>query len=82
MKVRVKVRPNGNINGQPWPEVGDTIDLPEVVVDGMGDWVEPVKAEKKADKKATEKKVEKVEKVEKRPASDKGVETRVSPDAR
>lgn len=70
MKVRVKMQPTGTINGQSWPEVGDTIDLPEVVVDVMGDWVEPVRADKKSDKK-----------VEKRPASDKGVETRVSPDA-
>ena len=70
MKVRVKARPSGTINGRLWPEVGDTIDLPEVVVDGMGDWVEPATTERKADKK-----------VEKRPASDKGVETRVRPDA-
>lgn len=77
MKVRVKARPTGTINGQPWPEVGDTIDLPEVVVEGMGDYVEPVKPEKKAE----EKRETKAPKVEKRPASGKGVETRVSPDA-
>lgn len=62
MKVNIKVRPTGTINGQPWPEVGETIDLPDVVAEGMSDWVEAAK-------------------VEKRPASRKGVEKRVSPDA-
>lgn len=62
MKVRIKVRPTGAINGRPWPQVGESMDLPEVVAEGMGDWVEAVK-------------------VETRPASRKGVEKRVGPDA-
>lgn len=79
MKVRVKARPTGTINGEPWPEVGDTIDLPEVVVEGMGDWLEPVKTEKRPAQDKSEKRP--AAKAEKRPASGKGVETRVSPDA-
>jgi len=57
MKVRIKVRPAGYINGQPWPEVGGFIDLPEVVADGMGDWVEPVKVETRPSKSKVEKRV-------------------------
>lgn len=79
MKVRVKVQPNGNINGRPWPEVGDTIDLPEVVVEGMGDWLEPVKAEKRPAEDKSEKRP--AVKAEKRPATGKGVEHRVGPAA-
>ncbi|WP_125777189.1 hypothetical protein [Antribacter gilvus] len=46
MKVRVKVRPSGLINGRVWPEVGETIDLPDSVVVGMlnAGQVEAVKA--------------------------------------
>jgi hypothetical protein len=29
MKVRVKVQPSGLLNGSLWPEVGETVDLPE-----------------------------------------------------
>lgn len=78
MKVRVKVQPNGNINGRPWPAVGDTIDLPEVVVEGMGAWLEPVKAEKRPAQDKSEKLP--ADKAEKRPAARKGVERRVGPD--
>ncbi|HEY9494602.1 MAG TPA: hypothetical protein VIR15_07100 [Intrasporangium sp.] len=63
-KVRIKVRPSGLINGREWPKVGEVLDLPAVVVESMGDALEPVKAEKPADK------------AEKRPASRKRVETR------
>lgn len=66
MKVRIIVRPSGLLNGQEWPEVGKTIDLPKAVAEGMarvGD-VEIVAAEK-AEKPA-----------EKRPASTAGVEKR------
>lgn len=58
-KYRVTNRPTGLINAQPWPEVGDTIDLPEAIGDGMGDFLERAAA-----------------KVEKRPTSTAGVETR------
>jgi hypothetical protein len=69
-KVRILVRPTGAYNGQPWPKVGETIDLPDIVAEGMvrsGDVevvTEPVKAEKAADK------------AEKRPAAPKNVEKR------
>ena len=63
-KVRIKVRPSGLINGREWPKVGEVLDLPAVVVESMGDALEPVKAEKPVDK------------AEKRPASRKRVETR------
>lgn len=48
-KVRILVRPTGSINGAEWPEVGKTVDLPDVVAEGMasaGD-VEIVKVEKR-----------------------------------
>lgn len=62
-KVRILVRPTGCINGADWPEVGKTIELPDVVADGMvsDGSVEIVKA---------------VKAVEKRPAATKGVEKR------
>ena len=65
-KVRIKVRPLGLFNGAEWPEVGEVVDLPAHVADSMATsgHVEPVKAEKPADK------------AEKRPASRKRVETR------
>lgn len=37
MKVEVKVRPTGAINGDLWPDVGGVIDLPEHVAAGMID---------------------------------------------
>lgn len=44
MKVRIKIRPSGLINGQYWPKVGETIDLPDGVALGMlkARQVEPV----------------------------------------
>lgn len=35
MKARVKVQPSGLLNGEPWPEPGKTVDLPESVTQGM-----------------------------------------------
>ena len=63
MKVRVKVQPSGLLNTQPWPEVGETVDLPDEIAEDMAKagHVEIVKAEKKT---------------EKRPASRKGEEKR------
>jgi hypothetical protein len=65
-KFVVKEQPSGLINGQVWPEVGESIDLPDEVAAGMVDsgvLEKPKKAEKK---------------VEKRPASKANVETRKS----
>lgn len=63
--VRIKVRPTGLINGREWPPVGETIDLPDAVAEGMAGagHVEIVKDEPK---------------VEKRPAPTKRVEKRTS----
>lgn len=70
MKFTVKTPLSGMINGAPWPEVGEAIDLPEVVGDGMPE------LERAKPKAAPAKKAAPSEKVEKRPASTKGVETR------
>ncbi|MBZ2197270.1 hypothetical protein [Occultella gossypii] len=35
MKVRIKVRPTGSVNGHPWPAVGEVIDLADVSALGM-----------------------------------------------
>lgn len=62
-RYEVLVQPSGCINGQPWPEVGGTLevaaDLSGMVEAGL---LKPVKGEKP--------------KVEKRPATRKGVEAR------
>lgn len=34
-KVRVVVRPTGCINGADWPEVGQTVEVPDVVAESM-----------------------------------------------
>jgi hypothetical protein len=71
VKVRIINRPSGLINGVEWPAVGETIDLPDVVGQGMlasGD-VE------KADAKKAAAKPEPGE-VETRPAPAAGAETR------
>jgi hypothetical protein len=67
MKFVVKVRPLGLINGRDWPEVGESIDLPEDAAAGMVDAGVLEKPKKAAEKK-----------VEKRPASKANVETRKS----
>lgn len=59
MKVRMKVQPTGLLNGRDWPEVGDEIEVPDVVgadLCASGAAV-PVAAKKAA---------------EKRPSTDKG----------
>lgn len=35
MKVQIKVRPTGAYNGQPWPQIGEQIELPDHVAVGM-----------------------------------------------
>lgn len=64
-KARITVRPTGCLNGRPWPEVGEVVDLPDAVAEGMAKagHVEVVKAAAKP-------------KAEKRPAPRKGAETR------
>lgn len=67
-KYRIVTRPTGLLNAQPWPEVGETIDLPAAVGDGMPE-LEPAagakvetrpavnpKAETRAAKKSASKK--------------------------
>lgn len=62
MKVRIVVRPSGLVDGKDWPDVGEEMDLPDVVAEGMigAGHVEAVGSDK----------------VEKRPASKRGVEKR------
>lgn len=62
-KVKIKVRPSGLINGREWPEVGEVMDLHDVVAADMAaaGYLEVVKA---------------AEKVEKRPAPSGNVEKR------
>lgn len=59
-KFKVKVRPSGLINGQEWPDVDEVVELDDAVGDGMADAGW----------------LERVKKVEKRPAAKKGEETR------
>jgi hypothetical protein len=68
MRVRIVVQPTGCINGKYWPEVGETIDLPAAAAEGM---IEAGHVERVAEKAA---------KVEKRPASKAGTETRAKQD--
>jgi len=63
MKVRIKVRPSGLINGRDWPQVGEVIDLPETVALGMLN-AQHVTA------------VEEKDEAETRPANTDGAETR------
>lgn len=72
MKVRIKVPLTGLYNGEPWPQVGKTIDLPDHVAEGMirvGHVEAVAQPAKKAEKPAEKK-------VETRPAPAAGVETR------
>jgi hypothetical protein len=68
-KVQVVIQPSGLLNGSPWPEPGETVDLPDDVAEAMT---------KAGNVKAVAKKAA-VEKVEKRPAPSAGVETRAAP---
>ena len=57
-KVKIVKQPSGLLNTQPWPEVGETVELPDVVAEDMAKagWVEVLKVEKRpAAKKAEEK---------------------------
>lgn len=71
MKFVVKTPLSGLINGDPWPAVGEAIDLPEVVGDGMPE-LERAKPKASPAKKAAKSE----DKVEKRPAAKADVETR------
>jgi hypothetical protein len=68
-KVQVVIQPTGLLNGSPWPEPGETVDLPDDVAEEMT---------KAGHVKAVAKKAA-AEKVEKRPAPSAGVETRKAP---
>ena len=50
-KVKIKIRPTGLINGREWPQVGESIDLPDGVAKDMAAAgyveVEAVKVEKR-----------------------------------
>lgn len=62
MKVRIIHQPSGLLNGQPWPEAGETIDLPDATAEGMAavGHVEIVKSAAKVEKRpAPSAKVEK-----------------------
>ena len=65
-KVEIVLQPSGLLNGVPWPEPGETVDLPDDVAEAMtkAGHVKP------AGKKAA------AEKVEKRPAPSADVESR------
>lgn len=67
MRVKIVHRPSGLLNGREWPEVGESLDVLDVVGEGLiaggfAEQVAPLKARKP--------------KVEKRPAPSEGVETR------
>jgi len=71
MRVKIIERPTGYVrigdgNLGPWPEVGEVVDLPDIVAEGM---IATGQVEKAAEPK-----------VEKRPASRKGAETRKAKD--
>ncbi len=67
----VKVQPSGLLNDHAWPRVGETVDLPADVGDGM---VKAGHLEKKAAAKTAASKPE--DKVETRPAPTEHVEKR------
>lgn len=68
-KYKVLVQPSGLINGYPWPEAGESVELDEAVGASMVD-AGHLEAAKTEPKKAAEKKVET------RPASKSGEEKR------
>lgn len=72
-KAKVLVQPTGLLNARPWPEAGETVDLPDAVIEGMvaSGHVEVAKPDPKprVTKAAAAK-------VEKRPARTADVETR------
>jgi hypothetical protein len=71
MKARVKVQPTGLLNGEAWPEAGETVNLPDSVAKdmiGSGD-LEEIKAPAKKAEKKVEKAVALTAKVETRKKS-------------
>lgn len=64
MKVRIVNQPLGCINGQAWPEPGETIDLPDNIAEGMIGAGDVEKASTPAKKSA-------VEKAERTPSAEK-----------
>lgn len=66
MRVRIIVRPTGLLNGQEWPAVGQTIDLPKVVAEGMAEAGDVEVVVEKASEKPAEKRPERQAAVEKR----------------
>jgi hypothetical protein len=60
MKVRIKTQPSGLFNGQPWPEVGEEIDVPDVVGADLCDSgvATPVAEKAKAEKRPAATKAE------------------------
>lgn len=68
-KFTVKVQPLGLLNGQPWPAVGETVDLPDEVGEGMV-------AAKHLEKTSAKKAAAKPDAAEKRPAPKVDAETR------
>jgi hypothetical protein len=68
-KYKVLVQPSGLINGVPWPEVGETVELDEALAEAMVG-AGHLEAAKDEPKKGAEKKVET------RPAAKAGEEKR------
>lgn len=67
MKVQIKVQPSGAYNGAPWPEKGETIDLPDHIAEGMlesGFVIKPGTAEAKEDKAEADAEAKAAEKAE------------------
>lgn len=71
MKVKVVNPPTGLLNGYPWPEAGETVDLPDDVAEEMAKAGNVEKAKAPAKKAAS-----KPDESEKRPAPKADVETR------
>jgi hypothetical protein len=76
-KVYIVVRPSGLYNGAEWPEVGEPIDVPDVVADDLVASGHAEKSKAAANKAVEEAEAEpEVEQVETRPAKADGVEKR------
>jgi len=76
MRYTVKVQPTGLLNGDPWPAVGEAVDLPDDVGEAMVGAKHLERAEKKAAKKPAKKAAAKPDEAEKRPAAKADTETR------
>jgi hypothetical protein len=55
MNVRIRVQPTGLLNGKPWPAVGDTIVVPDVVAVDLlnANVAEPVEEKREETAKVT-----------------------------